>query len=264
MQYRFKLAILFLGLWCICLAACVGEADPLEADGGAAEQEVVTRNAFTKTALVESAFATDTLATEALTGNPLTSDAIASSSDVTSALRDPLAREFLTYVAGCALPEGQSVQVSLDGETYTFGGSIGLAPEWGRAHGKCNARCQGWLSACMLARINHLGESVPISMRGKHKALDSDRAEQEAFPQREAAYFGDLFAPEQRRFACKSPGSTLISRVCGGTGVDTQGCIVDVLGDCDDICGAPTSDGSFPNCVGGGHTTPTTVTVFRE
>ncbi|WP_441288177.1 hypothetical protein ACSRUE_40255 [Sorangium sp. KYC3313] len=225
---------------------------------------MVTRNAFTKEALVESAFATDPLATEALTGNPLTSDAVASSSDVMRALRDPLAREFLTYVASCALPEGQSVQVSLDGETYTFGGSIGLSPEWGRAHGQCNARCQGWLSACMLARINHVGESVPLSMRGKHKALDSDQAEQEAFPRREAAYFGDLFAPEQRRFACKSPGSTLISRVCGGTGVDTQGCIVDVLGDCDDICGAPTSDGSFPNCVGGGHTTPTTVTVFRE
>ncbi|WP_437534191.1 hypothetical protein WME79_08835 [Sorangium sp. So ce726] len=264
MQYRFKLAISFLGLWCICLAACIGEADPLEEDGGVAAQQVMTHNAFTTNALKASALTTDRLATDALTGNPLTSEAIASSSNVMSALRDPLAREFLKYVVGCALPDGQSVQVSMDGETYGFDGSIGLSPEWGRDHGQCNARCQGWLSACILARINYLGESVPLSMRGKHKALDADQAEQEAFPQREGAYFGDLFAPEQRRFACKSPGSTLISRVCGGTGVDTQGCIVDVLGDCDDVCGAPTSDGSFPNCVGGGHTTPTTVTIFRE
>ncbi|WP_437280642.1 hypothetical protein WME90_08800 [Sorangium sp. So ce375] len=264
MQDRFKLAISFLGLWCFCLPACVGEADPLEDDGGTAERKLLTRNAFTKEALVESALTTDRPAMEALTGNPLTSAGIASSSDVMSALRDPLAREFLMYVAGCALPAGQSVKFSVDGEAYTFEGSIGLASEWGRDHGKCNAHCQGWISACMLARINHVGESMPISMRGKHKALDSDQAERERFPNREAAYFGDLFAPEQLRFACKSPGSTLISRVCGGTGVDTQGCIVDVLGECDDFCGAPASDGSFPNCVGGGHTTPTTVTVFRE
>src|SRR5689334_1404748 len=121
MQFRFKLAISFLGLWCVGLPACVGEAEPLEEDGGTAAQEVFTRNAFTKTALVDSVFATDRPATEALTGNPLTSDAIAGSSDVMNALRDPLAREFLTYVASCALPAGESVEVSLDGETYVFG-----------------------------------------------------------------------------------------------------------------------------------------------
>ncbi|WP_437735864.1 hypothetical protein [Sorangium sp. So ce1335] len=264
MRNRIGLAISILGLLSVCLPACVGDAEPLEEHVDAAARELFTRNAFTHDALTANALTTDRLATEAFTGGPLTNEGIARSSDVMSALRDPLAREFLTYVAGCALPAGQSVQVSLDGETHVFDGDIGLAPEWGRAHGHCNAHCQGWVSACMLARVNYLGESLPISMRGKNKALDADTAEQESFPHREGAYFGDLFAPEPLRFACRSPGSTLISRVCGGTGVEASGCIIDVLGDCDDLCGKPTSDGIFPNCRGGGRTIPTTVTIFRQ
>ncbi|WP_433934688.1 hypothetical protein AB3662_08755 [Sorangium cellulosum] len=264
MRNQLELATSILGLLSVCLPACVGDAESPEEYVDEIAQEAFTKNAFTKNALKASALTTDRLATEALTGNPLTNDGIAGSSHVLSALRDPLAREFLTYVAGCALPAGQAVRVSLDGQEHVFKGDVGLAPEWGRAHGKCNARCQGWVSACMLARVNYLGESIPISMRGKNKALEADAEERESFPHREGAYFGDVFAPEPLRFACRSPGSTLIARVCGGTGVDVSGCIIDVLGECDDLCGRPTADGSFPNCVGGGHTIPTTVTIFRQ
>ncbi|AUX40730.1 hypothetical protein SOCE26_021310 [Sorangium cellulosum] len=255
-----RIAVSFLGLLGMCLMACVGEADaPGEEQADAVEQGFLTRNALTPSALTANRSAT-----QALTEGPLTSAAIAGNEEVMSALRDPLARDFLSYAVGCALPAEQSVEFSLDGEVYVVEGDIGVAPEWGRAHGHCNARCQGWISACILARINHLGERVPISMRGKNKALESDAAERAAFPLREATYFGDLFAPEPRRYACKSPGSTLISRVCGGTGVDTDGCIVDVLGDCDDVCHDPASDGSFPNCAADGRTISTTVTVFRQ
>ncbi|WP_437319132.1 hypothetical protein [Sorangium sp. So ce385] len=264
MRNRSVFAISFLGLMSVCLPACVVEAEPSEEASETAAQEVFTRNAFTKNALKASALTTDRVATGELTGNPLTTDAIAGSSDVLNALRDPLAREFLKYAVGCALPAGQSVEVSLDGETHVFEGDVGLSPEWGRAHGHCNARCQGWVSACMLARVNHLGESLPISMRGQNKALELEPAEQESFPHREGAYFGDLFAPQQLRFACRSPGSTLIRRVCGGTGADAEGCVVEVLGECDDHCGLPASDGSFRNCSGGDHTIPTTVTIFRQ
>lgn len=269
-RMRARVAISYLGLLGACLTACVGEAELLgeaelvEEEIATSEQAAFTRNAFTRNALTASALTRDRRATAALTGSPLTSSALAKSREVMSALRDPLAREFLTYAASCALPEGQSVQVTLNGETHVFEGELGLAPEWGRAHGQCNARCQGWVSACMLARVNYLGESVPLSMRGNHKALESRPEERAAFPHREAAYFGDLFAPEQLRFACKSPGSTLIRRVCGGTGEDTDGCIVDVLGDCDDLCGKPASDGSFRNCTAGRRTIPTTVTIFRQ
>ncbi|WP_437679339.1 hypothetical protein [Sorangium sp. So ce131] len=251
---------MFLGLLGVCSTACVGEADaPVEEQSDAAEQGFLTRNALTASALTANRSAT-----LALTEGPLTSEAIAGNEEVMSALRDPLARDFLRYAVGCALPAEESVEFSLDGEVYVVDGDIGVAPEWGRPHGQCNSRCQGWISACIMARINHLGERVPISMRGKNKALETGAAERADFPLREATYFGDLFAPEQRRYACKSPGSTLISRVCGGTGVDTDGCIVDVLGDCDELCGAPASDGSFPNCRADGRTISTTVTVFRQ
>jgi hypothetical protein len=195
---------------------------------------------------------------------PLTSEAIAREPVLMHALRDPRSREFLSYAVSCALPGNKSVSLSLDGERYELRGQLGLASRWGAPSGHCNADCRGWVSACMLARVNHLGESVPLSMRAKDKALSSDAAEQLAYPSREGAYYGDVFAQPQLRFACTSPGSTLIRRVCGGTGDDTEGCVVDVLGDCDDLCSREAPDGSFRSCKGKGRTIPAAVTIFRD
>ncbi|WP_437552200.1 hypothetical protein WME97_12830 [Sorangium sp. So ce367] len=219
---------------------------------------------FTRNALSASALTADDGVIAALMDTPLTSEAIAREPMLMRALRDPLSRQFLSYAVSCALPGGESVSVSIDGERYGFQGELGLASRWGARSGHCNADCRGWVSACMMARVNHLGETVPLSMRGKDKALSSDAAERSAFPSREGAYYGDVFARPQLRLACTSPGSTLIRRVCGGTGNDTEGCVVDVLGDCDDLCSREASDGSFRSCKGQGRTITAVVTIFRE
>lgn len=265
MQPVARIAISFLGFLGLSVSACVGQVDELEEEEhGSVSQPAFTRNAFTRNALSASALTADDRVIAALVRTPLTSEAIAREPVLMSALRDPLSREFMAYAVSCALPEGASVSVSIDGERHDFEGQLGLADRWGKRNGHCNADCKGWVSACMLARVNHLGETVPLSMRAKDKALSSGAEERSAFPSREGAYYGDVFARPQLRFACTSPGSTLIRRVCGGTGEDTEGCVVDVLGGCDKLCSNEAKDGSFRSCKGGGRTIPAAVTIFRE
>jgi hypothetical protein len=126
-----------------------------------------------------------------------------------------------------------------------------------------------------LSRVNYLGVSVPISLRADHPALATDADERRIYPNREATYYGDIFSYPQKRFACKSPGSTLISRVCGGDGSTTSGCIVSVVGDCDKACDGVTSDGAFTSChdaprdtmgvyPSGAQLFPGSVTVYRQ
>src|SRR5262249_36808993 len=128
---------------------------------------------------------------------------------------DPLARQVLKYIVGCALPAGTSIDLTLDGTPYSFPGELGLAPEWGEPGHSCDAECRSWVSGCVLSRVNYLGQPVSISLRGNIHALDPSPEETMAYPSREAAYFGDIFSTPQIRYACVSPGSSLISRVCG-------------------------------------------------
>src|SRR5262249_41048029 len=84
------------------------------------------------------------------------------------ALQDDFVQDVLEYMVSCALAAGQSVEVAVDGDVVVYEGSLGLAPQWGEAHGECDAACQGWVSACLIARTNFLGESVQISLLGDH------------------------------------------------------------------------------------------------
>jgi hypothetical protein len=211
---------------------------------------------------VENSLTWNSLTSNSLVPNSLTSNSLTSNSLAKTALTDdPLARELLKYIVGCALPADATITITLGGTPYSFAGQLGLAPEWGKAGGTCSMSCRSWVSACVLSRVNYLGESVEISLRGSH-ALSASAVEEAAYPNREAAYFGDIFASPQVRYACTSPGSSLISRVCGPS---TSGCVMDVLGDCTEFCTKPRSDGGYPNC---GPDKDTkfigSVTVFRE
>jgi hypothetical protein len=101
------------------------------------------------------------------------------------------------------------------------------------------------VSACVLARLNYLGETVALSIRGNKAALTSTHAERKAFPSREAAYYGDIFAAPQVRLGCLPPGISEDPRVCGPS---LSGCAVRFVGDCRAACDGPRADGSYPNC----------------
>ena len=193
--------------------------------------------------------------TDTLAANPLTSDALAATAQ--TALEDPEARDLLASVVRCALPAGSQIGLTVDGIDYTFEGEFGLAPQWGQPHGSCGSSCQAWVSACVIARIDFLGAPADISMRGPHRGLVSTAEERAIYSNREATYWGNIFATPLIARACLSPGQTQIPRVCGPSIDD---CVVDVVGSCDAVCEGVRGDGSFVRCGG----TNAGITAFRR
>ncbi|MBV8196466.1 MAG: hypothetical protein JOY80_13175, partial [Candidatus Dormibacteraeota bacterium] len=47
-----------------------------------------------------------------------------------------------------------------NGKSYTFAGSLGIAPQW--ENGTCDQNCQELVSACLMAHINSYGVHYPI------------------------------------------------------------------------------------------------------
>jgi hypothetical protein len=221
---------------------CLGA--PEEAIGVTAEP-AVTLNSLTTNSLTTNSLTTNSLTTNALTSNALTSNALTSNALIAAALEDPAARELLKYVVSCALPAGAQINVTVHDVNYTFPGELGLSPDWGASSGSCGPSCRAWVSACVLSRVNYLGVSVPLSIRGPHPALASTAQEWDSYPHGEATYWGDIFATPQIRRACLSPGQTEIPRVCGPS---IQGCVMEVIGSCDQVCDGAREDGHFEGC----------------
>src|SRR3954469_18225154 len=115
-------------------------------------------------------------------------------------LTDARVDSFMSYLVGCALRDGDSVTYTDKGQSFTFAGDLGLAPEW-KDHA-CGGSCQRWISACLLARTNAKGEHVRISMRGDNDGLALDPGELLQYRTFEGAYYGNLFTREQPIFAC--------------------------------------------------------------
>jgi hypothetical protein len=150
-------------------------------------------------------------------------------------LADDFAQDVLAYAVSCALAPDQSVEITVGGETRTLPGSLGLAPQWGEADGTCDAQCQGWVSACLIARTNFLGESREISLLGDHAGLEPSAAESMQFDLEEATYYGGLFGEDKSMYACVPAGSDGPERTCGA---DPSSCAIEIVGSCDELCDA--------------------------
>lgn len=84
----------------------------------------------------------------------------------TTLLSDPWAQDFLGYVASCALGDWQTIEVEDTGYFKQWRGALGLCTGWGEPGGSAGTDCQEIVSACILARVNKLGQYVPLSVRG--------------------------------------------------------------------------------------------------
>lgn len=244
MKTRFPLGCLIVVLGGLAATGCIASQDEeVNFNAPGSQDQAITFNAITFNAITFNA-----ITFNAITFNALTTSTLAADSLTSNALSNPDAREVFTYIVSCALPEGQSISVQSGGQSYSFDGSLGLAPEWGRPHGKCDETCQEWVSACVLARTDYLGEHVGISIRGRNRALDTSFAERVAYSHREATYYGNIFSNPPRYLACLSPGETQDPRVCGPS---LEDCPLAFQGtSCADVCGRPTADGAFTNCRG--------------
>ena len=251
---------------------CIGTEGDSDTESVAfTQQPALTVNALTVNALTVNALTVNALTVNALTVNALTVNALTVNALTSTALEDPNARELLKYIVSCALPASDSINLTIAGVDYTFPGELGLAPKWGLPGGTCNTACQEWVSACVLARVDFLGQTVNISVRGAQTALKPSANELATFTYREGAYYGNLFVSTPVRDACVAPGRSGLPRVCGPT---LDGCVVNAVDDCSKVCTASAGFGSFMNCADhkkvngafplGTHFYPTAITVFLD
>jgi len=104
-------------------------------------------------------------------------------------------REFIAYLADCALGAGVIAYADVAGQHYEFPGALDLAPQW--LHRPLTEDEQRWVSACILARTNYFGVKVEISLRAEHSpysSLQTTDQERQEFTLHEGDFFGNLFA----------------------------------------------------------------------
>lgn len=184
--------------------------------------------------LATNKLAVNALLTAGLPDVPLTGGSIADAVPA-AALQDAFVQDVLEYMVQCALTPEQSIAIDVDGRAREFRGSLGLAPQWGDAAGACDGQCQGWVSACLIARTNFEGVSRPISLLGEHAMLEPSAEESATFDLEEATYFGDLFGEDRAMYGCVPEGADVPERTCNG---DAQGCAIVFVGACEDACDA--------------------------
>lgn len=162
-------------------AASIGCANEIVEESEAVSSVVVT-NSLTLNGLSQNAVTLNALAKNGLSDNRIA---------VNDLVVDAPGREVARYLISCALRSDQSMTVTADGVDYTFEGQLGLAPKW--VDRPLRESEEGWVSACMLARVNALDVSVLVSLRGAHGALATSEQERTDFPVQEAAFYGDIF-----------------------------------------------------------------------
>lgn len=219
------------------LVACAAEPLP----ESQSTQTITTRNK-----LAANKVTANKLAANKLTANKLAVNMRAAG----DLLATPDGREVFSFLVSCALPEDQILVATLpDDTTIEFPGELGLAPSW--AHHPLDRVGQGWVSACIFARVNAHGLSIAISLRGPHPALTVGDDERAGWPLEEGAFYGNLFTPDDQPIewiACRgrdqAAGETggLVDRDCTepdpADPTHTQ-CGFTFAGDCADFAAVP-------------------------
>ncbi len=162
--------------------------------------EALSANALSANALSANALSANALSANALSANALSANALSANGLLDT--DDGLA--LAEYMVRCALPQGESIVVTVDDTRYPLEGLLGMAPQWRHSHLSRNA--QEWVSACLLAHVNAFEISVAISVRGagprSNQMLVANNDERAGYPVYEASFFGNIFDTAQPMYAC--------------------------------------------------------------
>jgi hypothetical protein len=201
--------------------------------------------------------------------------------------------ETAAYLVRCALSVNQVLAVKdWAGTLRYFRGDIGMAPEW--QYGSCSKDCEEKVSACMLALTNGDGLQVEIALASPAPNIGpevSNEAPHETLPYRgEAAWFGNIFAPEAEAYFCIHDNSPRLRMCTNYSNTEARDCPYDsadqffckpwgaarrgapkpLTGACDSVA-APyatnaygeTWGGAVTNCKGGGKVWSHVITTYR-
>jgi hypothetical protein len=110
------------------------------------------------------------------------------------------ANAVMRYVVLCAVPAGQSRTYtdSVTGQTYTWNGALGVAPDWASGQ-PATVLEQQLVSACLAAHVNKYGLNIQLSVLGrtaKNRLIPYTSSELSEYSHKEACFFGNLFTSE--------------------------------------------------------------------
>jgi hypothetical protein len=194
---RSKAGLLALLAPCF-LASCAPEmSSGIEANN----QDLESTNGFIMNGFSLNGFIMNGLSVNGFIMNGLSLTGLSSSnglSSTTGLMTTSGGRQVVQYMIKCAYTAGTSLtKQDQYGTSYTFPGSIGIAPELATG---CDLDCQEKISACMLAHVNNSGQHISIWMVGPDPGVGWDSSP--LYPYQEGAYFGNIFAAPWQGYYC--------------------------------------------------------------
>jgi hypothetical protein len=234
----------------LACAACGPEAAyPEETQElGNTSRSVVVDNGLVLNGLSLNGLSLNGLSLNGLSLNGLSTDAFKNWFNADPTLRN----EIMKYVVACGVPSGESRSYTNQGTTYTWQGSLGLAPSWASGNAATTVEEQV-VSACMAAHANKFGIHVTISMLGLNgagNAIPSTSQELTEHGVREACFFGNLFNGSTGTFSAND-GLSLASnestaRVCGLSGSQCSPLVY--VGSCSQYCTLDATNTFYTSC----------------
>ena len=191
------------------LAACVdGPEIATGPDVSTTAAPRLTANRLTANRLTANRLTANRLTANRLMGSRLSDGRLTVNMDTAGKLLSTEdGRDVFSYIVSCALPSDVTLTADVDGTTFEFTGELGLTPEW--LTSPLHSVGQGWVSACLFARVNAAGVALPISVRGGNVALATDADERAGWSVEEGAFYGNLFTPLEQPIlwiACRGAG----------------------------------------------------------
>lgn len=207
------------------LVACTVEAP----DTSVTEQNAEIHNRLAGNRLAGNRLAGNRLAGNRLAGNALSNTSFEALEETDGILDTADGREVYYYIVSCALPDTITIEADITDPNLedtppdspwtcsaaahhcSFPGNIGLTPSW--MHRKLDEKGEGWISACLFARVNRHGITKDISMRGRKDGLAITDFEKQMFTVQEGAFFGNLFDDPE------SDEDEIDWNACSGSGI---------------------------------------------
>ncbi len=257
------------------LVGC-GAVEPVEQPVGSelagTSQEVVEDNGMSLNGLSLNGLSLNGLSLNGLSLNGLSTQAFSQWFGQNPSFNQVVMR----YVVRCAVPEGESrTYTDALGRSYTWQGSMGLAPGWSDGASASVAE-QQVVSACLAAHANKYGMRVAVSLLGRNAhgvAIPASSGELSTYFNREACFFGNLFS---------NSGSVYVgtdweqmntrkssTRACGlssrSSGASEECAPLVHVGSCSSLCTLDASGNYYTSCTYNGVTyRPITTRVGAE
>ncbi len=148
--------------------------------------------------LSTNGLSTNGLSTNGLSTNGLSTNGLSTNGFMAWFDQSPdSAASLMSYVVRCAMAAGQTLSFtsSATGVTYSWTGSLGLAPGWASGQPATQLE-QQVVSACLAAHTNKYGIQIPISVLGRDAQgtpIPYSAQELATYSEPEACFFGNLF-----------------------------------------------------------------------